>query len=341
MTKPQHEDSFDTAFENALGAPPPDVEGPLKERWSEPLGAVATLPPLELPEGHAERHRIYSLLLLALIAHHWTPLKRGRRGHYPWSGDSDGGTARHYEYLGHNIAALGVDGNGRILDFEFNHNAIFDSSAEHAEVRLVRRLYSLAHVSDSWSPVTLTGQGGTVERPSYVNLSDVTIYTSLESCSQCAGAMMLAQVKEIVYLQTDPDMFWIGRILRNLSSGKLRAPLPIAAAEIGLRQFAELDAAYSYFKREVCAERPFFVPDEGEPDVSASLTSFLCTEEARAIFQSGAEDHSALVQAGGLEHPDYRPADARAPLTNREVVAEADDFLTYAINHGSRATPHG
>jgi hypothetical protein len=85
---------------------------------------------------------------------------------------------------------------------------------------------------------------------------------------------------------------------------------------------------------------PAAFPDAGEPDVSASLTSFLCTEEARAIFQSGADDHRALVEAGGLEHPDYRPADAPAPLTNAEVVAEAGDFLTYAINHGSRATPH-
>lgn len=333
--------TFDSAFESAIGAPPPDVEGPLKERWSEPLGAVATLPALSLPDGHAERHRIYCLLLMALLAHHWTPLKRGRRGRYPWCATPAAEVAFHDEYLGHNIAALGVDGNGRILDFEFNHNAIFDSSAEHAEVRLVRRLYSLAHVSDSWSPTTVTGQGGTLERPSYVNLSDVTIYTSLESCSQCAGAMMLAQIKEVVYLQTDPGMFWVGRILHNLSNGKSRAPRPIAAAEIGLRQFAELDAAYSRFRREVNDARPFFAPDEGDPDVSDSLTSFLCTEEARAIFQSGSDELDGLVRGGSLAEPGFRPAGAPAPLTNAEVVAEAGDFLGYALNHGSRATPHG
>lgn len=277
---------------------------------------------------------------MALLANYWTPLKRGRRGRYPWCENREADSSLGPEYLGHNIAALGVDGHGRVLDFEFNHNAVFDSSAEHAEVRLVRRLYSLAHVSDSWSPATVAGQGGDRERPRYVNLSDVTIYTSLESCSQCSGAMMLAQVKEVVYLQTDPDAFWIGRILHNLSTEKLRAPLPIAGSEVGVEQFAELDAAYSRFKREVCEERPFFVPESGAPDLNPSLTSFLCTEEARAILQRGDEAFRELVHASAPDHPDHRPVGVPGALTNAEVVAEAAHFLEYAVNHGSRATPH-
>jgi tRNA(Arg) A34 adenosine deaminase TadA len=333
-------DTFDDAFEHALGAPPPDVEGPLKERWSEPLGAVASLPPLGLDAGQAERHRVYCLLLMALLDNHWTPLKRGRGGRYPWRVEA-AGPPLEPDYLGHNIAALGVDGNGRVLDFEFNHTALYDSSAEHAEARLVRRLYSLAHLSDSWSPTTVTGQGGTTQRPSYVNLSDVTVYTSLESCSQCSGAMMLAQVKEVVYLQTDPDAFWVGRILHNLSTDKLKAPLPIAASEVGLEHFAELNAGYARFKQGVCADRPFHVPESGEADLSPSLTSFLCTEDARATFERGAGDFRALARGATLSHPEYRPPDAPAALTNAEVVGEADDFLTYAVNHGSRATPHG
>lgn len=302
---------------------------------------MASLPPLELPAGHAERHRTYSLLLMALLDHYWTPLKHGRKGRYPWCGTPEANSSSAPEYLGHNIAALGVDGHGRVLDFEFNHNAIFDSSAEHAEVRLVRRLYSLAHVSDSWSPVAAGRRGGDHKRPRYVNLSDVTVYTSLESCSQCSGAMMLAQVKDVVYLQTDPDAFWIGRILHNLSTPRLRAPRPIAGSEVGVEQFAALNAAYSKFKRELCDERPFFVPESGTPDLSPSLTSFLCTAEARAIFRRGADAFRELTRTPALEHPHYRVSGAPDALTNAEVVAEAGDFLDYAVTHGSRATPHG
>jgi tRNA(Arg) A34 adenosine deaminase TadA len=335
--------TFDTAFERALGVPPPDVEGPLKERWSEPLGAIASLAPLELAEGQAERHRIYCLLLLALLAHYWTPLKHGRRGRYPWCEPTtpEGAPPLDPDYLGHNIAALGVDRNGRVLDFEFNHNAVFDSSAEHAEARLVRRLYSLAHLSDSWSPALGAAQGNGRVRPRYVNLSDVTVYTSLESCSQCSGAMMLAQVKEVVYLQTDPHAFWIGRILHNLSTDNLKAPLPIAGSEVGLDHFAELNASYATFKQGVCEERPFFVPETGDADLTPSLTSFLCTEGARAAFQRGADDFKELGGGGPLRHSDYRPPDAPDALTNAAVVAEAGDFLAYAVDHGSRATPHG
>jgi tRNA(Arg) A34 adenosine deaminase TadA len=333
-------DTFDSAFESRLGAPPPAVEGPLKARWAEPLGAVASAPSLDLTDGHAERHRTYCLLLMALLAHHWTPLKHGRRGRYPWCAASDGGPALLPEYLGHNIAALGVDGNGRVIDFEFNHNALFDSSAEHAEVRLVRRLYSLARVSDSWGATTVAGRGRRAATK-YLNLSDVTVYTSLESCSQCSGAMMLARVKEVVYLQTDPTAYWIGRILHNLSDDGLRAPLPIAGAEVGLDHFAELDAAYARFKAGVCDARPFYVSEAGEADVTTSMTSFLCTEDARAIFQRGADHFRELAQGRALEHPGYRPPDVLDALTNADVVAEADDFLRYAVAHGSRGTPHG
>ena len=46
------------------------------------------------------------------------------------------------EYRGHNIAALAVGPTGKIIDFEFNHNKL-NSSAEHAEARLVKRVYEL------------------------------------------------------------------------------------------------------------------------------------------------------------------------------------------------------
>jgi hypothetical protein len=82
-------------------------------------------------------------------------------------------------------------------------------------------------------------------------LLDVTIYTSLESCAQWAGVMALGRVRQIVYLQTDPGMYFIGRILRNLTDDKLRAPLPITGAQIDLPYFEQLDQALDDFHAAV------------------------------------------------------------------------------------------
>ena len=113
-------------------------------------------------------------------------------------------------YLGHNIACVAVDGNGEIIDFDFNHNDFFRSSAEHAESRMVRRLFSLTDIFDSWR----TGQPSQ-GRSKAASLNEVTLYTSLESCAQCSGVMSLAQVKQIVYLQNDFTTYKIGNIMFN------------------------------------------------------------------------------------------------------------------------------
>lgn len=114
-----------------------------------------------------ERHQIYSYLLMKLIHRFWNGNKNGPLGTYPQrsaqleKGRTDRYLGDIYErsdkahipwdrYLGHNIACIAVDGLGHIIDFDFNHNAFFRSTAEHAESRLVRRLFSLTDVFDSW-----------------------------------------------------------------------------------------------------------------------------------------------------------------------------------------------
>ena len=94
--------------------------------------------------------------------------------------------------------------------------------------------------------------------------------------------MALAQVKEVVYLQTDRGMYFIGRILRNLTTQGLRAPLPIGAGEIGFRYFELLNDSYSSFTKEVSA-RPFWISPDGKPDDKPSVTSFLATGVARGF----------------------------------------------------------
>jgi hypothetical protein len=129
---------------------------PLAHYWKKP---VSHLIDVDLPSGLSqesvrERHGIYALLLMALVARFWNGNSNGPRGVYPFRGtqkDLDQGSnpqCLRYKgdlndaddpqriswdrYLGHNIACLAVDGRGEIMDFDFNHNAIFRSSAEHA-----------------------------------------------------------------------------------------------------------------------------------------------------------------------------------------------------------------
>ena len=124
-----------------------------------------------------ERHRMYCYLLMKLIHQFWNGNKRGPLGTYPlraqqqdasiqkpqrYRGDmieDTGGIRVNWDrYLGHNIACIAIDGNGEIIDFDFNHNDFFRSSAEHAESRMVRRLFSLTDIFDNWKTGTLRSQ---------------------------------------------------------------------------------------------------------------------------------------------------------------------------------------
>ena len=336
--------TFRIAHEELLGSPAPVTENPqLEKYWDKKVSELCQLeePPVLKPE-QKERHRIYSYLLMAIIHHYWNGFKRGRHGEYPWNETPKptDPTWMHGDYRGHNIAALAVDADGHILDFDFNHNELFNSSAEHAEARLVRRLYSLAQISDSWTavPPSTAAVGNPAATGGYTSLSHVTVYTSLESCSQCSGVMALAQVKQVVYLQTDTMMYFIGRILRNLTTESLRAPLPISGGEIDFHYFEVLNGAYSDFAREV-GEKPFWRGPDGKIDNKKSVTSFLCTGIARTVYAAGGDLLRRLVDGTDeLTAPDNRPRDGA--LTNREALTEADHFLDYARRIGRRATPH-
>lgn len=283
----------------------------------------------------AERHRIYAGALATLIVHYWNGNKEGRGGEYPLN-PAPGRPHSPFlldDYRGHNIAGLAVDARGRILDFDFNHNKLFNSSAEHAEARLVRRAFSLAQLPETAGAV---GEPITA-RDDYTTLADVTVYTSLESCAQCSGIMALARVKDVVYLQTDPGMYLIGRILRNLTEDALRAPRPIPASAIGLPAFTELDEAFRRFASDTTGP-PFRVDPSGKPKRSSSITSFLCTTAALEIFERARAHWLDLGEASPLGHPAFRPADGA--LTNEEALAEARHFVQYGITAGRRGTPH-
>jgi tRNA(Arg) A34 adenosine deaminase TadA len=325
---------------------------PLETYWHEPVSKLATiepaLDPKPLSAALAERHRLYSLGLMAITHHYWNGLKKGRGGTYPWNPDPATAGGKHLldDYRGHNIAGFAVDKLGYIIDFEFNHNKLMNSSAEHAEARLVRRIFSLNQIHDSWDVRSSSNPAAS----DYNTFEEVTVYTTLESCSQCSGIMALARVREVVYLQTDPGMYRIGNILRNLTRGtSLESPYPRPATDFGFKYLAELDAAYKAFAKEV-GQKPFHISLGGKLDTSDSLTSFLCTDDAYRIYGRAAAALDFLgseITAGRmpLDHPDAHPVDRSGSpvpsgLTNFKALEEILSFLKHAKEKGRRGTPH-
>lgn len=326
---------------------------------------------------------MYSLLTLALLASQWNGNKYGNPGNYgDWrvgqltrgiprrKGVFDGGT-----YLGHNIAAIAVDARGSIIDFEFNHNEIFNSSVEHAESRLLRRLFSLAQISDSWGQTrpTVPAATGTpipgfewqpivlavseppfhswalktsAKRTPYAKLlTDVTVYTSLESCAQCSGIMALADIREVVYLQPDDGQYLVGNMMfsatKDMKYGT-RAPEPIPAEVFGFRYYDQLSDAYRTFADGV-AKAPFFQDAMGSK-TDASITSFLCTDLAFDIVRSG-EGELVNMSPDSLRSPDYRrlnrdQGNVANGLTNEQVLERVQSFLAYVRDQGGRGTAH-
>ena len=318
--------------------PPRPSSGRLNDLWDSPVKDLILLPAPVLSPAEIERHLLYCYLMMAILASYWNGNKHGRFGTYPWrekqkrpDGEYLGG-----DYQGHNIACIAVDGHGEVIDFDFNHNELFQSSVEHAESRLVRRVFGLTQLFDGWAMSDVLHPAPPVN---YTNvLSDVTIYTSLESCSQCSGIMALGSVKEVVYLHRDPGQSSIGNILRQLSpvGAAFSAPLPIPADLLGVEEFGKLDQALNTFFAGVPA-KPFYIGTDGVQDVSPSVTSFLCTDAALEIFDGGRAKFESI---GIAKYPDFRPVNNPNVLTNSGVIANIKKFFVYATTEGHRGTPH-
>jgi tRNA(Arg) A34 adenosine deaminase TadA len=346
---------------------------PLGRLWNDKtrIWDLALLKPTEFDgEGEKERHRIYSYALMKLVKEYWNGNKKGITGEYMdreeqvWQAASNGRkvyrpnkmddpltpVVRPRDYMGHNIAAIAVDGNGDIIDFEFNHNEVFCSQVEHAESRLVRRIFSLALLDEGWNLAS--------SRPSNkpaTNLGNVTIYTSLEPCAQCSGIMALSSVKRVVYLQRDFGTYVISNILFNLTQGTgIPSPRPIPANEFGFEFFDRLNNGFKKLSTQVTGETPFWKhpTDATRNETVPSVTSFLCTDTAYKIY----EDASSAFDKLPLRYGDY-PKNTAPPATDREstsaqavaqfqvktnadVLKRAQIFVSEAVRIGRRGTPH-
>lgn len=315
-----------------------DPDSRIAKAWNKPLSDVATVPAVHITPETAERHRIYALLLMSLVKEWWNGNKEGARGgEYPGRASQrreDGsylGDRLGDRYIGHNIAALAVDAQGRVVDVDFNHNKIFNSSVQHAEARLIRRLFGLAAVQDSWD-------FSSGSRHYRTDLKETTIYTSLESCAQCSGIMALGLIPQVFYLQPDPGQYLVAQLMRNLSDSNVAQHVPASA--FGLQYFDELAAGYSAFQVAANAT-PFFRPDVGQPRKDTNLTSFLCTDTALAIYTRGHDEFSTFVCS--KQTRTYAPLNKETgikAMTNEQVLLHARQFLDYGLKAAQRGTPH-
>lgn len=311
------------------------------EQWKDrKVSELASRPKISFSPEQTERHTIYSLALMSITLQYWNGNKYGRRVLYPLNEPipTHSPSKMADDYVGHNIAGFLVDGDGLIVDFDFNHNEIFNSSVEHAESRLLRRVFSLSQIHDSWD------LGSKLEHRHYSTLlKKASLYTTLESCAQCSGIMALAQVKEVIFLQTDPGQYSVGNMMRNMTEATpLQSPATIPASWFGLAHFTALDSGYQSFRaRPQNKENAFVLRADGSiidgQSFSSSITSFLCTKLARDIF-ARAEGELLGWQ---LQHPAWKPdpTDARQ-LTNSGVLEEAKQFTRYATSVAQRGTPH-
>jgi tRNA(adenine34) deaminase len=81
------------------------------------------------------------------------------------------------------VGAVLVDAEGEILAHARNERELLQSPVAHAEIQAL--------------------SAGSRERGDW-NLSGTTLYVTLEPCSMCAGALVLARVSEVVYGAADP-----------------------------------------------------------------------------------------------------------------------------------------
>ena len=83
--------------------------------------------------------------------------------------------------------------------------------------------------------------------------------------------------------------------------------------------------------------RAFFIsPDKTFVDFDPSITSFLCTDAARDIFEQGGKQLDTMT----VEFPNEKHPDERDVLSNQECLEEARSFFKYADLEGYRGSPH-
>jgi tRNA(adenine34) deaminase len=175
-----------------------------------------------------ERDEIYSLLAYAVVLKDWQVGGPNQRGH--------------------NIGAVLVDSQGKLVYWARNCNHITKNGTQHAEVRLM-----LGYLSEVQT----------------YSLKGHTVYTSLEPCAQCSGMMVLQSIQRTVYGQTDPSF---GKAMERLD-------LDSSALTNGFKPYPRPVESHKS-KAAICAEL-----DDAYAKAGGSITDFLLSPKAKSIFE--------------------------------------------------------
>ena len=224
-------------------------------------------PPLvDLSAAERERHTIFLSLAMTMAFDAWT-VDRSRPDLV--AAYAQAAPGRPFpDYAGHNVGALIVDGEGRVVSLALNRNVALNSTLEHAEARAVRNAIRVANAK--------AGPGGPKRWSFGAILREHRLYATLEPCAQCAGIMDLANIQQTIFAQENAAQHHLVDVIYNLQHrAGAAAPLPIAASFFPL--WGRLADAQQRFR--IGAEQ------QGEP---AGATAFLETVEAYGIFRDGA-----------------------------------------------------
>src|SRR2546421_5923272 len=101
------------------------------------------------------------------------------------------------------VGAVLVDGTGALLGSGYNERESAHDPTAHAEVLAIR---AAAHARQSW------------------RLDDCTLVVTLEPCTMCAGAAVLARLRRIVYGASDPKAGAVGSVWGGVRDRRVHPP---------------------------------------------------------------------------------------------------------------------
>jgi tRNA(adenine34) deaminase len=124
------------------------------------------------------------------------------------------------------IGALAVY-KGEIIGRGYNRREADHDPTAHAEILVIRE--AAQHIGH-W------------------RLDDVTLYCTLEPCTMCAGAMVLARLPRLVYAAIDPKAGAAGSIMDVLRHPRLNHRVDVEAGLLAEEATAQLQAFFKQLR---------------------------------------------------------------------------------------------